>query len=377
MDIALFGSHDRQLEALLRRVASRLVAVANLDGYCAAPPPDRLPGVCVVDVRGQGVLPPNLRALRRAFPAASIIVVAPTLDPEMMLDAIRAGVNEFLTDPVALADLQNAIERGASVAPVTAAGKVFAFVGAKGGVGATTVAVNVATALAQTGRALFIDLHPGYGDAALFFGAEPRFSVLDALENTHRLDQAFFMGLVVRTAAGLDLLASSDRTTAAPDIQRVRAVIEFASHQYQYVVLDLSRSDMTALDALDSATAIVIVANQELCTVRSASKMVRSLRLRYGKDRVQIVVSRYDADSVIGQDDIERATGSTVRHLFPGNYAVALDSLNRGCPMVCQNHSKLAASLAGFARTLAGVKADAEGGAQKGAGLLGRLTGRR
>ena len=76
------------------------------------------------------------------------------------------------------------------------------FVGAKGGVGTTTVAVNVATALAKlagTERTLLIDLHVANGDAAVFLGAEPRFSIVDALENTHRLDEAFFRGLIVRT----------------------------------------------------------------------------------------------------------------------------------------------------------------------------------
>jgi pilus assembly protein CpaE len=132
---------------------------------------------------------------------------------------------------------------------------VFAFLGAKGGVGTTTLAVNVATALAQSrvGRVLFADLHPAYGDAALFFGAEPKFSVLDALENTHRLDEAFLKGLVVRTKTGLDLLASSDRSTVgSPDAQRVRALIEFVSRHYAHVVLDVPRSDSSALDALDS-----------------------------------------------------------------------------------------------------------------------------
>jgi Flp pilus assembly CpaE family ATPase len=120
----------------------------------------------------------------------------------------------------------------------------------------------------------------------------------------------------------------------------------------------------------------VIVANQELSTVRGAARMAAALRQRYGKERVQVVVSRYDSASEIGQDDVERVTGGSVRHLFPSNYRLAVDALNKGRPIVVENHNKLAASFVGFARTLAGVPKPSEVEQPK-QGLLGRLTSRR
>ena len=98
-------------------------------------------------------------------------------------------------------------------------GEVFAFLGAKGGVGTTTVAINVATALSPEStavRTILIDLHLAYGDAAVFLGAEPRFSVIDALENVHRLDKSFLRGLVGQPRGGLSLLGSSDRASSTP-----------------------------------------------------------------------------------------------------------------------------------------------------------------
>ena len=137
-----------------------------------------------------------------------------------MLEAMRAGVNEWVADPLTAAELNAAIERvtlDSHVASVQ--GQIFAFVGAKGGVGTTTIAVNVATALAQAAndeRTLLMDFHLSYGDAAVFLGAEPRFSVADAMENTHRLDEAFFESLVVQTkAAGVHLLASAERAVGS------------------------------------------------------------------------------------------------------------------------------------------------------------------
>ena len=128
-----------------------------------------------------------------------------------------------------------------------AGGPVFAFVGAKGGVGTTTTAVNVATVLAKLakGPTLLVDLHLAYGDAAVFLGADARFSLLDALENMHRLDAEFLKSLVVKTASGLDLLASADRPANRPvDVRRLGAVVQLAASQYAYTVLDVPRSDL-------------------------------------------------------------------------------------------------------------------------------------
>jgi pilus assembly protein CpaE len=302
------------------------------------------------------------------------------MDPATMLEAMRAGVTEFLPEPVSADDLRAALKRvtssGTAAGPV---GRMYAFVGAKGGVGTTTVAVNVATALsaATKARVLMIDLHPAYGDAALFFGAEPRFSVIDALENTHRLDEAYLQGLVLHTKVGVDLLASSDHSMVTPvDVARVRALIDFVRGRYAHVVIDVPRSDAALLDSLDDAAKVVIVANQELSTVRGAARMATALRQRYGKDHVQVVVSRYDSVSEIAQEDIERVTGGSVRHTFPSNYRLAVEALNKGRPLVIENHNKLAASFVGFAKALAGVTSAAEP-SETNSSLLGRLTGRR
>ena len=215
---------------------------------------------------------------------------------------------------------------------------------AKGGVGTTTVAVNTATALAQDapGSTLFIDLHLAYGDAAVFLGVESRFSVLDALENTHRLDKAFLKSLVTRTKSRLDLLASADRSTAANiDSQRVHALLEQAARSYEFVVVDLSRSDSAALEALGLAKSIVVVANQELATVRNASRVGARMRQRYGKDRVMVVISRADRTTEIGHEDVESAVGGKVRYTFPSDYRLALQAMNKGRPLALDNHSGL------------------------------------
>jgi pilus assembly protein CpaE len=334
------------------------------------------PSLVIVDMRERAALPPTVAMLRRQHPTTGVVIVAAALEPAFLLEAMRAGVTELVTVPLNLVELQAAINRVTVSAVPTARGEVFAFVGAKGGVGTTTVAVNVATALAQqgTGPTLLIDLHLAYGDAAVFLGTEPRFSVIDALENVRRLDKAFLNGLVGHVNAGLALLASSDRAAAAPvDAVNLRALVDAAAQHYRYVVLDVPRSDLM-LAALDAVTRIVIVANQELATVRAATRLATMLRQRYGKDRLSVVVSRFDQLSEIGQDDVEKVLGTPVTHTFPSNYRLALQALNTGRPVVLDNHNRLAASLTGFARSLTGPEQTAP---NRPPGLLGRLTGRR
>ena len=217
------------------------------------------------------------------------MLLAATLDPALMLEAMRAGVNECLAEPFVQADFNAAMTRLIGQRTSAPAGPVFAFVGAKGGVGTTTMAVNVATALAKLSPAgaLLMDLHLAYGDAAVFLGAEPRFSIVDALENMHRLDEAFFRSLAganggrARTCWRRQTVRSPRGWTAVG----VSTVLEFAASQFPYTVLDVPRSDVAVLDASMPSTTIVVVANQELATVRNAGRMAAALRARYGKDR--------------------------------------------------------------------------------------------
>ncbi len=377
---SVVGLRDRQFEELLQ-ASSALVTHLKLEDLGSLAQPGAMqPDVLFLDVREKNTLPAAIGMLRRQHPATGVVIVAASLEPALMLEAMRAGVTEFLTAPLTLPELEAAINRVTAQGAGGSKGQVLAFVGAKGGVGTTTVAVNVACALAQLepGSTLLVDLHLAYGDAAVFLGTEPRYSVIDALENVHRLDKTFFNGLVGQSRAGLALLASSDRAAAAPvDSANVRALIDAAARHYQRVILDVPRNDVS-LESLESASRIVVVANQELATVRAATRMCASLRQRYGRERLLVVISRFDQEADIGQSDVERVLGTSVAQTFPSNYRVALEALNAGRPVVLDNHNKLAASLTGFARRLVDAPAESPAAARKPAGgLLGRLTGRR
>src|SRR5207342_2896007 len=159
------------------------------------------------------------------------------LDGTLVLDAMRAGANECVADPITQEDLNAALARIAAQRPARRRGDVFA--------------VNVATMLNKLHPAstLLMDLHLTYGDAAIFLGAEPRFSTLDALENMHRMDVSFLRTLVTQTKSGLNLLASSDHAVSPPvDVTRVRSLIDLAANEFRFLVLDVPRADPVVMD---------------------------------------------------------------------------------------------------------------------------------
>jgi pilus assembly protein CpaE len=378
IQVSLVGSTDRLLEQMLRDCGTTVAQLPGSDLAALAQSGAKQPDVLIIDLRDQSHVPSALPILRRQHPTTGTIIVASRLDPVLMLEAMRAGVTECVAEPVTRAELEAAIARVIAQRPAGGTGMVFAFLGAKGGVGTTTAGVNTATVLAKVdpNKTLLIDLHLANGDAAVFLGAEPRFSIVDALENTHRLDEAFFKTLVVHTKSGVDLLASSERPMVSPvDSRRIRSLLEFAATHYRFVVLDVPRSDTSVLDSLESVTKIVIVANQELATVRNASRISAAFRQRYGADKVSVVISRSDRLAEIGNEDVERAVGGRVTHAFPSDYRLALQALNKGKPITLDNHNELSASFQKFARELAGLTVDRV--ATRPSGLLGRLSGRK
>jgi pilus assembly protein CpaE len=376
-DITIIGDTSQDLEKPLRAAGMRVTIASPINLMQTFQAGAKTPAVVVLDVRGASGLPQVLPLLKREHPATGVVIVAAKLDPALMLEAMRAGVNEWVTAPVDDRELLTAVQRVAGSSVEQAKGEVFAIIGGKGGVGATTVAVNVATALAKLGSTLLIDLHASCGDAALFLGCDPNFTIIDALENTHRLDQVFLKGIVAKSKAGPDLLASPERAAAIViEEKRIREVVECALRTYRYVVLDVPRSAGGIEQTLGLAAVITVVATQELAAIRGAARTAAVLRQRHGAQRVRIVVNRYEKGAEIASADLEHAVGDRVGFKFPSNYRLAIDALNKGRPVVVDNHNKLASAFASYARSLAQVESR-EPAEDRSSGLFGRFSVRR
>lgn len=364
--VQALGTHRLQL---------RTATLDTLDRVTADGTPD--PDALVVDTRHRTGLPREVARLRRRYPDAGIVVLARTTDPTALLDAMRLGVNEWLAEPVAPADVAAALQRVARRPSPGSAARTIAVIGARGGVGATTLAINVAAALTQQSGApaLLVDLHTPHGDAAEFVGVEPRYSALDALEQLHRLDDRFLRGLVTRAACGVDVLGSTARVPAVPvTADQVRTFLALAGTVYRYVVLDVPRTDAALLDATDAASQVVVVTGQDVSALRRATQLAARLRRPGSTARLRIAIGRLDPQAEVSVADVAEAVGLPVAFSLPGDTRTAVSALNRGTPIVGQGASRLASALRACAADLGALESPPP--ATTWTGVLGRLTGR-
>jgi len=376
--VGIIGNAEGDLQALVTACGMRPVVLQAEQLASPARAGGAMPDALLVDVRRDRSALAMIGAIKRRYPSMGIAIVAKSLDPELMLESMRAGVSEAISEPLTTTAIQAAIGRVVVHQAVPVQSRVYAVIGAKGGVGATTIAVNLAAALARLlTDALLLDLNFAAGDAAVFLGVEPRFTIAEALENTHRLDEAFLRSLVVRSRAGLDLLGSSPRIAPGSiDPNRMRSLLEFVTRYYHAVVLDVPRMDSQILESLEQATNVLVVVNHELPTLRSAHRLVAMLKKRYG-DRVGVVVNRSDRTAEIGLEDIEKTVGVKIHHVFPNDYRAAVAAINKGQPLAESTQGRLAESYTAFAEELTGVTSEGGSQEQSGGGFFGLFGSKR
>jgi pilus assembly protein CpaE len=369
-----YVSNDERLPDIFKGCGLKATKLTEAEARMLGKTADT-PAVLVLDVRPHHQLAPWVTEVQKKQPGLAIVVIVSTLEARFILDAMRAGIKECLPEPITPQAIDEAVPRLVVGEQRERAGQVVAFVGAKGGVGTTTLAVNTAAALAKTAGSapLLIDLHVARGDAALLMGAEPRFSVLDAFENLHKVDESFLSGLVEKTQSGAFVLASSARpVNVATSPTATRTLLELAARRYRVTVLDVPRTDPAMLEALDPATVIAVVTSQELSAVRGAAATVATLRQRYGSQRLRIVINRYDKNGPVSAKDIAKVVGEPVACQIPSDYRVAAEAINVGRPIVLED-GRLAKAL----RSAAAELVNAGGKEEQPASVLGRLAWRR
>lgn len=362
------AAFERQMVRLLRGGG---VPTAIVDARRASPE-GAGPDVAVVDLRSD--VSAGLAAVERvraAHPAVVVFAVAASAEPELILQAMRAGANEFFAWPPAIASPDASVEesvhgalrraaarREAAQAASRPASTTHVFLGAKGGAGTTTVAVNCAVDLARLARrpTVIVDLKPSLGEVALFLGVRPRFTVLDALENLHRLDHEFLRELVTRHKSGVDILAASEQfdRPGAQDAGAVEEVLRVLARVYDFIVVDAGSSlSACSVAALYAADTIFLVANPDVPSIRNAQRLVdRARQLGASGDRVRVIVNRVGDDQLIAPKQIESALGYRIYQAFASDYRTVAAALNAGVPLALANHSELAAQFDRFARAL-------------------------
>ena len=369
----------RQVARLLRACG---VPVGIVEGRTAE---GTGPDIVVVDIRSDassGMA--AIERLRSSNQGLAIFAVAAAPEPDLILQAMRAGANEFFPwtigeGPAARAmeeSFTGAVRRTATRREAATAGAkppcvTYAFLGAKGGAGTTTVAVNCGVELArQTKRpTIVVDLKTCLGEVALFLGVRPRFTVLDAIENLHRLDKDFLKELVAKHKSGLDILAGSEQFDRpnAQDAGALEELLRVLTRAYDYVVIDAGNVITACVAAaLYAADTIFLVTNPDVPSIRNAQRLVDRVRqLGAGSERVKVLLNRSSDQNLVGPKQIETALGYGIHHTFSSDYRTVSTALNSGVPLSMTNHSEIAAQVDSFTRLLIGgpvveVKAEPE-----------------
>jgi pilus assembly protein CpaE len=367
-------SHDeefkRQITRLLRAGGVPVAIVERATGEGAAP------DVVVVDIRADassGMA--TIERIRANQPAAAVFAVAMSAEPDLILQAMRAGANEFFSWPAPGApaqtvrtmedSFQGAVRRTHARREAAHAGArqpcvTHAFFGTKGGAGTTTVSVNCAVELARLTKrsTVVVDLKPCLGEVALFLGVRPRFTVLDAIENLHRLDKDFLRELAAKHKSGLDILAGSEQfdRPGPQDASAIEELLRVLTRTYDFIVIDAGNLiNACAVAALYAADTIFLVANPDVPSIRNAQRLVDRVRqLGAGSERVRILLNRVSDQHLIAPKQIETALGYSIHHTFSSDYATVSAALNSGVPLALANHSNLSEEFGTFTRLLLG-----------------------
>ena len=319
------------------------------------------PDIVVVDGRRDPALTmATIERLRAAAPATTIVNIAADAQPDVILQSMRAGANEFFTWPLTDAPFQEMLRRVAgrrqSSASQRPTATTLTFLGAKGGAGTTTIAVNTAVELARLSKrpTVIVDLKPGLGEVSLFLGVRSRYSLLDAIDNLHRLDAEFLRELVAKHKSGLEILAGSDQfeRPASGDATAIDEVFRLLGRQYEFIVIDAGcQVNTCSTAAMYAADSICVVANPDVPSVRNAQRMLdRVQQLGLSSERVKVLLNRAAEPYPIPPSQIESALGHSIAHMFPSDYRTVSAALNSGVPLALSGNTDLATQFDRFTR---------------------------
>jgi pilus assembly protein CpaE len=312
--------------------------------------------------------------LTQQFPTMPVLAVSAKGDGQLILQALRSGAREFLTQPVVLEELLNVLNRLRVATRVSTTGgvesmgqsrqdcKVIAVLGSRGGVGCTSLAVNVGCTLAQEpgNTVALIDLDMALGDADVALDLMADYTLADVAMNIERLDMTFLRRSLVKHSTGLSLLPHPVQMEDASLIQEehLQRVIGLLRASYSHLLLDLSKRftpmDVTALRMSDL---IVLVVQLELSSLRNAVRMLMTLGTEEGlADKVRVVLNRSGADLFEGGISVKRAEETIGRPIFwqiPNDPKSMMGSRNAGVPLLqFAPKTKLQQSFAGLIQAL-------------------------
>ena len=290
-----------------------------------------------------------IRDLTKVARGTEIFLTASKLDSAMLLEAMRAGAKEYLSQPIQKKEVEEALARFQERAAVAteqgveskAAGKILTFFGGKGGVGTTSVAVNTAAALANLPKkptVVLVDVNQHGGDLPLYLDLQPSHSFRDIAADPSRLDQAFLLRILTKCESGMQILASGydDLSTGRLSPDCVEGTLRLLQASFDYVVIDCGHVlDLTTKKALELATFIHVTSALMVPVVHRTKRILELLRgSGFPQSKLRLIMNRYASNENDVLVETEEILKQKAHWLFPNDYPAASHSVNSGRPLI-------------------------------------------
>lgn len=316
--------------------------------------------VVLVDIPTDNAIPAlrGIEIIHQEMTGLAIFAIGSILQPQVIVGAMRSGAREFIERPTTTTDLLEAFVRLTAIKRKVSregtSGKLFSVINAKGGNGATTVAVNLALALqAAHGNTALVDIAP-LGHAALHMNLKPLFNVTDAIRNLHRLDSSLLESFMTRHSGGLQLLAGPNvPVPVEPSTADFARLFDMLMGQFRYVVVDAStRIDPTSRLVCTLSQSVLMVVNADVTSLWSAARVHDYLAETGDREKINLVLNRFRKIPGFSESDAEAAAGVKLLWKIPNQYFAVSTAIDRGVPVMAQNNTEIARAFAGLAARL-------------------------
>jgi pilus assembly protein CpaE len=308
-------------------------------------------------------LEPALAEIQQLHAAAPgrVLGIGPAARAEAVLRVLRAGASEYLEEESISSQLSASLRRLSDEAPaLPPLGRTITVLGAGGGTGASTLAVNIASTLCREGKpSLLVDLQPGSADLATLLDLQPPYNLADFCDHIGRMDTSMFRKCLVAHAGGVQLLAApaNHRDLRRVTVPGVRFALHLARTTFPYVIVDLARSDEELFaQGLRQTDVVVLVMRLDFTSLRQALRILEFLQEHHlPTTSVRLVVNRYRRQRELRIADVERALKLPAAHVIPEDFARVGRANNRGMPVVLEApRRKVSRLLAQLARGVNG-----------------------
>jgi pilus assembly protein CpaE len=344
------------------------------------------PDICIVDFdrdrRKAALAAENIHS---AAPDTALFAVSSDSQPDLIIQAMRSGCSEYLLKPMGREQLLNAVARVGGrrrerLQPFKA--QVLAFMGAKGGCGVTSLVTQLGALLANSlsKKTLIVDMHPDFGDAALYLGlTKYKYHFFELMENNDRLDAELLQSFLARHSSGLELIPAPEGNDTTRRILpgAVSQTFDFLRMRYDYILVDMAPglSDEN-LEMIRHCDQLQVITVAEVSALRNVVRHCDYLtRKEIPRERFRVILNRHQKRSLISDSEIEKTIGQKIFWKVPNQYAHVVKAINGGDPIALLSSSEVTKNLRDLASTL-GAKAAVGEKKKESSGLLG-LFGRQ